>query len=100
MASLLINLIMKRAIGIMVLLAFALALPCANLCAVADYDGQTISSLNICSLDSPSTSGPAITLLEPAYDIQAFLKVSALTVEKPLIYESTELSPVVKPPIA
>jgi len=91
---------MKRTIGIMVLLAFAVSVPFTNLCAVADYDGETVSALNICGIDSPVSSGQITTLLEPAYDIQTFLQVSALTFEKPLIYESTELSPVVRPPIA
>jgi hypothetical protein len=97
--SLLIHLVMKRAIYFMVLLAFALTLPCANICAVTAESGEIIAALDICSPDSPGTTGDITTLTEPSYDINAGQQVAELPAEEPFIYESTVFSPEDRPPV-
>ncbi len=96
----LINLCMSRAIAMAVLFAFALALPCANICLVSTAAGETITVLDVCSPDSPGTAGDFTTLAEPAYDVAAILPVTGLHSEKPFIYESTVFSPLDRPPVA
>lgn len=83
-----------------VLFAFALAIPCASICLVSTANGETISVLDVCSPDSPGTSGDITTLAEPAYDIPVILAVSDLHSEKPFIYESTDSFPLDRPPVA
>jgi hypothetical protein len=91
---------MSRAIGMAVLLAVVLALPCANICLAASADGETIALLDVCSPDSPGTTGDITTLAEPAYDVPAILPVTDFPSEKPFIYESKVFSPRDRPPVA
>jgi len=84
----------------LVLLAFALAVPCTNICAVSTAGGDTISALDVCSHGSPASAENIITLVETAYNVPAFMQATELPTEKPLIYESTEFPPAVNPPIA
>jgi hypothetical protein len=91
---------MSRAIGMAVLLAFVLALPCANICLASSADGETIAMLDVCSPDSPGTAGDITTLAEPAFDIPEILSVTDLPSERPFIYESTVFSPLDRPPVA
>jgi hypothetical protein len=91
---------MSRTIGLLVLLAFALAIPCANFCTVAAADGVNIAALDICSHDAPGTTGHAATIAEPTYTVTPSFQVAGLPTECPCIYESTLFSPEDRPPVA
>jgi hypothetical protein len=89
---------MTRTIGVLVLFAFALTLPCANICAVSLADDETITTLNLCDHGSPVAPGQTIALTEPAYDVPAIVLADNLPLEKPDLYEFNIIFPIDRPP--
>jgi hypothetical protein len=91
---------MSRTICLLVLIAFVLAIPCANFCTVAAADGVNIMALDICGHDAPGTTGHAATIAEPTFAIAPSFQVAQLPVEYPYVYDFTIFSPLDRPPAA
>lgn len=88
---------LKRAIGLLVLLAFSAILPFVSVC-FASINEDTIATLDVCTPDAPGTTANTATIMEPVFTVPMALPVAYLDFEKTFIPEFVFFSPIDKPP--